>query len=136
MSDPQSVPPVGSDSPTDPASVEGSTGQSGNRARDHLANERTYLAWLRTAIGVLALAAAIARLGSSPGAHEKVAVGITGLLGQREYFERTMKYDEAIDAKIAALTAEQVSAAFRKHIDPATMSYIKAGDFKKAGVYQ
>ena len=81
MSDPQSVPPVGSDSPTDPASVEGSTGQSGNRARDHLANERTYLAWLRTAIGVLALAAAIARLGSSPGAHEKVAVGITGLLG-------------------------------------------------------
>jgi putative membrane protein len=70
-----------SDPESDPASVKGSTGLSGNRARDHLANERTYLAWLRTAIGVLALAAAIARFGTSPGTREKIAVGITGLLG-------------------------------------------------------
>jgi len=66
---------------SDPNASEGSTGRSGNRARDHLANERTYLAWLRTAIGVLALAAAIARLGSSPGPREKVAVAVTGVLG-------------------------------------------------------
>ncbi len=58
------------------------------------------------------------------------------LLGIREYFERTMKFDEGIDAKIAALTAEQVSAAWKKHIDPSLMSYIKAGDFKKAAVTQ
>lgn len=40
-------------------------GTSGNRARDHLANERTYLAWLRTALAVVALGAVLARL---PGA--------------------------------------------------------------------
>jgi zinc protease len=57
-------------------------------------------------------------------------------LGQREFYGRTMKFDEALEAKVAALTAQQVSDAFRKHVDPAAMSYIKAGDFKKAGVYQ
>jgi putative membrane protein len=62
-------------------STSGSDGSSGNRARDHLANERTFLAWLRTAIGVLALGAAIARLGTDPGPREWVAVGATGLLG-------------------------------------------------------
>ena len=40
-------------------------GISGNRARDHLANERTYLAWLRTALAVVALGAVLAKL---PGA--------------------------------------------------------------------
>jgi putative membrane protein len=69
------------DGSSDPGAVDTSTGSSGNRARDHLANERTYLAWLRTAIGVLALAAAIARFGNAPGSHEKTAVAITGLLG-------------------------------------------------------
>jgi putative membrane protein len=58
-----------------------SLGSSGNRARDHLANERTYLAWLRTAIGVLALAAAIARFGTSVGARQNFAVFATAALG-------------------------------------------------------
>jgi zinc protease len=47
-----------------------------------------------------------------------------------------MKFDEAVDAKLAALTPEQVSEAFRRHIDPSAISYVKAGDFKKAGVFQ
>ena len=58
-----------------------SNGESGNRARDHLANERTFLAWLRTSIGVLALAAAIARFGPEAQARDKVAVAVTGILG-------------------------------------------------------
>lgn len=59
-----------------------SRGASGNRARDHLANERTYLAWLRTALGLLALAAAVARFG--PGGEtngDRLAVAVLGLLG-------------------------------------------------------
>jgi putative membrane protein len=35
------------------------------RARDHLANERTYLAWLRTGAAVMAIGLAIAGLGNS-----------------------------------------------------------------------
>jgi zinc protease len=41
-----------------------------------------------------------------------------------------------LEAKVAALTAEQISAAFRKHVDPDSLIYVKAGDFKKAGVWQ
>ena len=33
-----------------------------NRARDHLANERTFLAWMRTALALLGFAAVIVRL--------------------------------------------------------------------------
>jgi zinc protease len=47
-----------------------------------------------------------------------------------------MKFDEAVEAKVAALTPQQVSEAFRRHIDPSTLSLVKAGDFKKAGVLQ
>jgi putative membrane protein len=39
-------------------------GPTGSRARDHMANERTYLSWLRTALGVVALAVAVARFGT------------------------------------------------------------------------
>jgi putative membrane protein len=57
------------------------SGPSGNRARDHLANERTYLSWLRTSLGFLALAAAVARFGSQLGWRHSVAVSLLGLLG-------------------------------------------------------
>ena len=35
---------------------------TGSEIRDHLANERTYLAWLRTAVGLLGLGFLVARL--------------------------------------------------------------------------
>jgi putative membrane protein len=34
---------------------------AGSRARDHLANERTWLAWIRTALSLIVLGLAIAR---------------------------------------------------------------------------
>jgi zinc protease len=54
----------------------------------------------------------------------------------RERFDRTMKFDEALEGKIATLSADQVNSAFRKFVDPSLMSYVRAGDFKKAGVLQ
>jgi zinc protease len=47
-----------------------------------------------------------------------------------------MKWDESLERKIQALTPEQINAAFRKHIDAASVSIVKAGDFKAAGVYR
>jgi predicted Zn-dependent peptidase len=41
-----------------------------------------------------------------------------------------------MDAKLGALTVEQVNAAFRRHVDASALSIVKAGDFKAAGVYQ
>jgi zinc protease len=61
---------------------------------------------------------------------------LAGVLASREFLDRTMKFDETLEARVAALTPEQVSAAFRKLVDPAALTIVKAGDFKKAGVYQ
>ena len=61
---------------------------------------------------------------------------LVGTLARRELYDRTMKFDEALEAKVAALTPEQVSETFRRRIDPSALSYVKAGDFKKAGVLQ
>ncbi len=55
---------------------------------------------------------------------------LAGLLMSRERFGRTLNFDQELEAKVAALTPEQVSEAFRRHIDPAALSYVQAGDFK------
>ncbi|MGH9720069.1 MAG: M16 family metallopeptidase, partial [Bryobacteraceae bacterium] len=53
------------------------------------------------------------------------------VLASREHAGRTMKWDEQLEAKIAALTVEQINTAFRRHIDPAGLVIVEAGDFKK-----
>jgi zinc protease len=61
---------------------------------------------------------------------------LLNMLAGRLRFDRTMEWDKALDAKVAALTPDQVSAAFRKHVDLAALTIVKAGDFKKAGVFE
>ncbi len=61
---------------------------------------------------------------------------LLSLMSSREDLGRTLQWDAQMDAKIQALTTDQISAAFRKHVDPAAMSIVKAGDFKAAKVYQ
>jgi zinc protease len=58
------------------------------------------------------------------------------LIATREDAERTLAWDEQMDAKLDALTVEQVNAAFRRHVDASALSIVKAGDFKAADVYQ
>ena len=62
--------------------------------------------------------------------------GLQGLIMTREQLDRTLAWDEKIDAAIDALTLDQVNAAFRKRVNVAGVSMVKAGDFKKAGVLQ
>ncbi len=56
---------------------------------------------------------------------------LAGGLASNAYLGRTYAFNAAIEAKIEALKAEDVSAAFRKFIDPAKITFIKAGDFAK-----
>jgi zinc protease len=42
-----------------------------------------------------------------------------------------MTYHAEQEKKLQALTPEQVTAAFRKHIDPAKLGVVVAGDFEK-----
>jgi zinc protease len=61
---------------------------------------------------------------------------LVGLIAAHEQLGRTMRYDEQLEARIQVLTVEQINAAFRKHVDAAAVTIVKAGDYKKAGVYQ
>jgi zinc protease len=61
---------------------------------------------------------------------------IASILMRRERWGRTMEWDAKLEAEIAALTPDQVNAAFHNHVDAATISIVKGGDFNKAGAYQ
>jgi zinc protease len=52
-------------------------------------------------------------------------------LGSYLFAKRTFAWDIEFEQKIAALTPAQVNAALRRHIDPAKLSIIAAGDFGK-----
>jgi zinc protease len=52
-------------------------------------------------------------------------------LGHYLFVKRTFAWDVDFEAKISALTAEQINAALRRHIDPARLSVVVAGDLKK-----
>ncbi len=47
------------------------------------------------------------------------------------FLGRTLQFDADLEAKLKALTPEQINAAMRKHIDPAKITIIKSGDFAK-----
>ncbi len=55
---------------------------------------------------------------------------IASRLGALLFARRTYAWERDLDARIAALSAAQVSAALRRHLDPARLSIIWAGDFQ------
>jgi zinc protease len=58
--------------------------------------------------------------------------GLLSLLAGREQWNRTLMWDAELDAKLQALTLEQINAAFRRHIDAESISIVKGGDFTRA----
>jgi zinc protease len=55
---------------------------------------------------------------------------LVGRLGLYSFVKRTFAWDIEFESKIAALTPAEVNAAFKRHVDPARLSIVKAGDFK------
>jgi len=53
-------------------------------------------------------------------------------MAQHDELNRPYTFDSDLEAKIQALTPEQINAAFKRHIDPNGLSIVKAGDFKAA----
>jgi zinc protease len=47
------------------------------------------------------------------------------------FLKRTFAWDVELEARIAALTPAQLNAALKRHFDPARLSLVAAGDFKK-----
>merc|ERR1712137_1039162 len=62
----------------------------GSSARDHLANERTFLAWLRTAVSTIGLGVAIAKFGNEEKSKEAGLIFI--FLGSVFLVYSTMRY--------------------------------------------
>jgi zinc protease len=90
----------------------------------------------------------IARAVKSGFTPEEIEAGKRGLLEQRRlartqdralaariagylFLKRTFAWDIDLESKIAALTPAQVNAALAEYIDPAKLSIVTAGDFKK-----
>jgi len=61
---------------------------------------------------------------------------IGGQLQSFERWHRTFEWEAKLEAQVAALTLEQVNAAFRKYADPEKLVIVKGGDFKKVGAFQ
>ncbi len=56
---------------------------------------------------------------------------LAGRLNNYLFIGRTLQWDADLDAKLKALTPEQINAAMRRHIDPSKITIVKAGDFAK-----
>ena len=55
---------------------------------------------------------------------------LAGMLARNLYLGRTLKFEADMEKEIQRLTPETVSAAIKKHIDPARLTTITAGDMK------
>ncbi|MEM9701572.1 MAG: pitrilysin family protein [Planctomycetota bacterium] len=60
--------------------------------------------------------------------------GLASALGGQLYNDRTMAFTAKLEKAVADLTADEVNAALRKHIDPAKLFVAVAGDFTDADV--
>lgn len=56
---------------------------------------------------------------------------IAGQIKSNLYLDRTFQFTADREARISALTAEDIKSAFQKHIDPANLVIIRAGDFSE-----
>ncbi len=56
---------------------------------------------------------------------------LAGRLNNFLFLDRTLRWDADLESKIKALTPEQINAAMRRHVNPARITIMKAGDFKR-----
>jgi zinc protease len=57
-------------------------------------------------------------------------------LRSHRYNDRTMAFDAVVEEKVQALTPDEIVGALRRHLDLAQITFVKAGDFKKATATQ
>lgn len=57
---------------------------------------------------------------------------LVGRLSGYLFIDRTLEWDAAFEARVAALTVAEVNAAVKRWIRPDNISIVEAGDFAKA----
>ena len=58
--------------------------------------------------------------------------GLARTLADYLFFDRTLKFDAELDRRLAALTPKDVQQALARHVDPAKVLRVRAGDFAGA----
>jgi zinc protease len=58
--------------------------------------------------------------------------GLANQLGLWTHVDRTMAWDAELEARVQALTVEQVRDAMRRHLDVSKMTFMRGGDFAAA----
>ena len=53
-------------------------------------------------------------------------------LASHDYNDRTLAWDASLETKVGDLTSEQIDQALKANIKPDEISFVKAGDWKKA----
>jgi len=56
---------------------------------------------------------------------------LAGRLANNAYLGRSFSWDADFEAKIAALTPQQIQTALKRYLDPQKLSIVKAGDFTR-----
>ena len=59
---------------------------------------------------------------------------LVGRVSGQLHYSRTMAWDANLTKKVQALTNQEIRAALQRHLDLSAMTFMKGGDFKKAGV--
>lgn len=103
-----------------------------NLGKAETAMREEYARWIRDGIGADELRDAVAGLLTQRAQGRESDGAIAGILSGNLFLGRDMKYQADIDARLQALTADEVNAAIRKHFKPETLSVYMAGDFDAA----
>ena len=59
---------------------------------------------------------------------------LVGRIGTQTHYGRTMAWDADLQTTVQSLTPQQILEALHRHLDLSAMTFMKGGDFKKAGV--
>ena len=70
----------------------------GSTARDHLANERTFLAWVRTALGLIGLGVVVGKLVETDGREAELAGLLLIVLGAGALVYSIVRYEQVTNS--------------------------------------
>ncbi|KRC31191.1 MULTISPECIES: pitrilysin family protein [unclassified Lysobacter] len=102
-----------------------------NLDKTEAAMREEYARWISDGVGADELRDAVSGLLTQREQSRASDGAVAGLLSSNLFLGRTMQYSADVDAKIEALTVEEVNAAIRKHFKPEDLSVYLAGDFAK-----
>jgi len=102
----------------------------GNKARVELAIRQELARALRDGFAAAEVEAGAKALIEARRLARRSDRALAARLADYLYKQRSFAWDAQLEQRIAALSADEVNAALRRHLDPARLSLMSAGDFK------